>query len=150
MKIPILALSLCLLACASSKETQTTDSLQSKIQLEEFSPIDSELATLQSDTERAKSDYDALQKLVLNRVDLKSTQTQGVQKLQIVINYNNVILINETAMSKNAAAAYLEKQLPALCNPNPSLKLDERADYEIASWILEKIYSLGCANVDLL
>ncbi|MFA5623453.1 MAG: hypothetical protein WC966_00135 [Bradymonadales bacterium] len=141
---------LCVTACSTSKKTQKTDSLQAKIQSEELAPVDESLEELDEENLAAKKDYEDLKSLVLNRIDLTASHGEGSGRIEIVINNNNVIMLNGTAMSKNTASNYLERELPALCTPNPSIKVEEQADYEIASWILEKIYSLGCTNVDLL
>ncbi len=138
-------------ACGkNNSDAQKQDAFNARVQsAPEFSEIDSELDQLESDTAELEKKYDDIQGHVLENAKFTENDMLTASQIVVYVNDNNVLIVNDKAMSKNDFLNFLDKHLPALCNPTPRLSIHNKADYDMAAWVLESIYSHGCANIDI-
>ena len=115
----------------------------------ELQALDVSLDELESKTAELEAQYNEVQGTVLTHVSFDADDSGKVGQLVVFINENNVLIVNDTPMSRNDFKAFADKRLPALCQPVPSLSIHKKSDYDTAAWVLDTIYSHGCTNVDI-
>ena len=113
---------------------------------QELTEVDTDLDTLQVETDNLKESYQQIQEAILPHVKLESDIVQ-IQQLVVYINENSVLIVNDSPMSRNDFTMYIDKNLPALCSPTPRLRIHSKAIYDTAAWVLDSIYSHGCSDV---
>ncbi|MBR4984148.1 MAG: hypothetical protein IKY83_00205 [Proteobacteria bacterium] len=129
---------------------RTADEYRSSIQAsDEFKDIDAQLDQLEAQTNDITERYATVQKSILQNTDFGAIDESKVDKLEIYINENNVLIVNDAAMSRNDFSAYADRMLPKLCTPTPRLSIHKKADYDTAAWVLESLYSHGCMNISV-
>ena len=150
-RLPLL-FSLFILLCGcgkSASDARTTDEFRMNLAAsQDLAEIDVALDSLQDETDDLKENYDKLQATLLPHVKLESVTEQATQ-LTIYINENSVLIVNDTPMSRNDFVQYADKNLPALCQPTPSLTIHTKAIYDTAAWVLDSLYSHGCPDVTI-
>ena len=153
MRNLLIFLAVCCLfsACGKSNaDKYRDDAFNARVQsAPEFAEIDADLDALEAETADLEKNYDDIQSRVLAGTNLSESQSFNVSQIVINVNENNVLIVNDKAMSKNDFSNFLDRSLPGLCNPSPRLSIDKKADYDIAAWALEAIYARGCTNVDI-
>ena len=149
--LTIIALLSLVSACGkNNSDAKKQDAFNARVQsAPEFSEIDSDLDQLESETTELEKKYNEVQGHVLETAKFSTNDSLTASQIVIYVNENNVLIMNDKAMSKNDFLNFLDKHLPALCNPTPRLSIHNKADYDTAAWILEAIYSHGCTNVDI-
>lgn len=140
-----------LMGCGKSvSEARTEDDFRKAIRTgSEMAEVDAKLDALTLETQALAESYEKLQTSVLKHTTLDADETPKATHLSIYINDNNVLIVNDSAMSRNDFANYADKNLPALCTPVPKISIHRKADYDTAAWALEALYSRGCTNVDI-
>ena len=146
--LPLGIFLIAMMGCASTSNNPRDNDFTAQINSSpEVIEIDQDLEKLARDTDALEKEYDEIQKTVLANAKFEGEEDKSDEKLVIDINENNAILVNDKPMSKNEFASYIDKKLPALCTPTPTINLSTRADYTIAASLLEMIYARGCTNV---
>ena len=125
------------MSCASSKNDRQAV----------FVAIDASIETLGERTKALEDEYAEIEKVVLAHAKFEGEPDHGDDSLKIYVNENNAIIVNDTAMTRNEFGNFIDKKLPALCTPAPTLKVHARANYDIAASLLEMIYARGCTDV---
>lgn len=133
----------------NTNHTRTADEYRASIQTsEQFREIDAQLDELEAQTNDITERYASVQKSILQNTDFGTAdEASKVDKLAIYINENNVLIVNDSAMSRNDFSAYADRMLPRLCTPSPRLSIHKKADYDTAAWVLESLYAHGCMNI---
>ena len=149
--IPVLIITLFATACGkSASDARSEDEFRNSIQASpEMAEVDAKLDALELETKALAESYDKLQTTVLKHTALDATESSKVSQLVIYINDNSVLIVNNTAMSRNDFSNFADKNLPMLCTPTPKISIHRKADYDTAAWALEVLYSHGCTNVDI-
>lgn len=137
--------------CASSpSETRTENNYTAYVNNSpDIVEIDAQLNSLEIETQNLEESYNGIQENVLMHTNLTGDDLRVRDDLKIFINDNNVLIVNEKAMSRNDFVNFATRNLPALCDPAPKLSIHKKANYDTAAWVLETIYSHGCTNVDV-
>lgn len=152
-KIALLILPLAIAFAGCSQQhnhTRTADEYRASIQTsDEFKEIDAQLDQLEAKTNDITERYASVQKSILQNADFGEAGESKVDKLAIYINENNVLIVNDSAMSRNDFTAYADRMLPRLCTPAPRLSIHKKADYDTAAWVLEALYAHGCMNINV-
>ena len=115
----------------------------------EFADIDNDLDALEAETNDLEKKYDSIQSRVLDKTNFGNTDSLTTDQIVIKVNENNVLIVNDKAMSKNDFGNFLDKYLPTLCTPAPRLSIHNKADYDTAAWVLEAIYAHGCTDINI-
>ena len=123
----------------SSRINTSTDMLE----------IDAQLDTLDVETQNLEDSYNTIQKNVLIHTDFNQSDVDDNTGLSIYINDNNILIVNDKAMSRNDFTNFAFKKLPAMCTPTPRLSIHKKANYDTAAWVLEMLYAQGCPKVDI-
>lgn len=146
-KFPYLILVLALSGCSTTSKDRTADDFMANYHpSQEFSDLDTSLQVLEMETAALESSYNDIQNSILPHTRLANDENKSGQ-LRVFINENNVLIVNDTTMSRNDFSLYADRVLPELCNPVPTLSIDTKANYDAASWVLDEIYKRGCTNV---
>lgn len=135
------------MGCASASNERHTLFSADIEKAPEMVKIDAEIETLNAQTRALEEEYEAIEKIVLKHAKFEGESSNGDESLSIYVNENNAILVNDVPMSRNEFSNYLDKKLPKLCSPPPTLKIHAKADYDIAVALLEMIYAGGCSDV---
>ena len=149
--MPIFIL-LCLLSSCgqSNSDARDQDAFAARVKsAPEFADIDNDLDALEAETNDLEKKYDGIQSQVLDKTNFSNTDSLTTNQIVINVNENNVLIVNDNAMSRNDFGNFLDKYLPALCTPAPRLSIHNKADYDTAAWVLEAIYSHGCTDIDI-
>ena len=149
--LPLILSLLMLAGCSNSmQEARMEDEFATRINTSsDMLEIDAQLDTLDVETQTLEDSYNTIQKNVLIHTRFDQSDVDETNGISIYINDNNILIVNEKAMSRNDFANFLAKYLPALCSPNPKLSIHKKANYDTAAWVLEMLYSHGCTNVDV-
>lgn len=149
---PILLTSVMFLsACASSNthSRQAEDFIEEVQSSPELQEVDVSLDELKEKTEELTAEYETLQAGILPYASFDTDNSDKADKLVIYINENNVMNVNNKTMSRNDFTIYIDKVLPGLCTPSPSISIHKKADFDTAAWVLDALYSRGCADVKI-
>ena len=147
----ILVISMFITGCSSSiTDVRSDDNFVSRVNASpDIIELDAELNALDIETENLEASYNDIQTNILLHTDLTGENKDVVKSLSIFINDNNILVVNDKAMSRNDFSNFVAKNLPGLCTPSPKLSIHKKANYDTAAWVLEMIYSHGCAKVDI-
>ena len=137
--------------CSSSiNDVRSDDNFVSRVNASpDIIELDAELNALDIETENLEASYNDIQTNILLHTDLTGENKDVVKSLSIFINDNNILVVNDKAMSRNDFSNFVAKNLPGLCTPSPKLSIHKKANYDTAAWVLEMIYSHGCTKVDI-
>ncbi len=134
----------------SSSDARSMDDFTALAQsTPELQALDASLDELENKTAELEASYNEVQGTVLTHVTFDADDSGGAGQLVVFINENNVLIVNDTPMSRNDFKAFADKRLPALCQPVPTLSIHKKSDYDSAAWVLDTIYTHGCTNVDI-
>ena len=135
------------MSCASSKNDRQAVFVSDIENSPELVAIDASIETLGERTKALEDEYAEIEKVVLAHAKFEGEPDHGDDSLKIYVNENNAIIVNDTAMTRNEFGNFIDKKLPALCTPAPTLKVHARANYDTAASLLEMIYARGCTDV---
>jgi biopolymer transport protein ExbD len=145
--------SIFIMGCASSGSSNKLVDPQEFAERVNSSPdlieIDAQLEALDLETKTLEESYNSIQSNVLTHTDLTGSTKDEDDKLIVFINDNNLLVVNDKAMSRNDFSNFAIRNLPALCTPTPKLSIHKKANYDTAAWVLEVIYAHGCTKVDV-
>ena len=147
----LLFVSVFAVGCSSSiNDVRSDDNFVSRVNASpDMIELDAQLNTLDTETENLESSYNEIQANILVHTDLTGENKDVVKSLTIFINDNNILVVNDKAMSRNDFSNFVVKNLPGLCTPSPKLSIHKKANYDTAAWVLEMLYSHGCSKVDV-
>lgn len=147
----LLAIPFFVSGCANSaSEAHTQDDFTIHVNTSpDIIEIDSQLNTLEIETQNLEDSYNGIQENILLHTDLSGDNLKVHENLEIFINDNNILIVNGKAVSRNEFTNFVVKNLPALCEPDPKLSIHKKANYDTAAWVLEMLYSHGCTKVDI-
>ena len=149
--MPILIIFSLVASCGkNNSDARDQDAFSARVKsAPEYADIDNDLDALEAETSELEKKYESIQSQVLDKTEFNSAKSLTADRIVIKVNENNVLIVNDQAMSKNDFANFLDKHLPALCTPAPRLSIHNKADYDTAAWVLEAIYEHGCADIDI-
>ncbi len=114
-----------------------------------FIELDAQLDVLETETNELESTFHEIESSVISRVKFDSAPAGDNKPVHVVLTPNNVLIVDDSAMSRNDFIIFAKNNLPQRCAETPELELDGNIDFDMASWVLEVFYGQGCLNVNI-
>jgi len=114
-----------------------------------FIELDAQLDVLETETNELETTFHEIESSVISRVQFDTTTEGDTKPVHVVLTPNNVLIVDDGAMSRNDFIIFAKNNLPQRCVETPELKLDGNIDLDMASWVLEVFYGQGCLNVNI-